>query len=182
MAFSVLLDTCTLFGGHLRDVFLRLAEAGTYRPLWSAEILDELEGALVRESATTQEQARRIIALMREHFADAEVVGHDDLILSMRNHPKDRHVLAAAARANASALVTFNLTDFPASAMASLGIEVLHPDTFLLNQYDLMPETVARVLREKVTDHTRPPLTLSGLLEALRRADVPRFADAIDER
>ena len=34
--FPAFLDTCTLYGAYLCDSLLRLAEAGTYRPLWSA--------------------------------------------------------------------------------------------------------------------------------------------------
>ena len=34
----------------------------------------------------------------------------------MGNHPKDRHVLAAALACKADYLVTFNLRDFPATA------------------------------------------------------------------
>jgi PIN domain len=44
--FPAFLDTCTLYGAYLCDSLLRLAEAGTYRPLWSADILDELERVL----------------------------------------------------------------------------------------------------------------------------------------
>jgi hypothetical protein len=43
--FPAFLDTCTLYGAYLCDSLLRLAEAGTYRPLWSAAVLDELERA-----------------------------------------------------------------------------------------------------------------------------------------
>jgi hypothetical protein len=45
--FPAFLDTCALYGAYLCDSLLRLAEAGTYRPLWSASVLDELERALV---------------------------------------------------------------------------------------------------------------------------------------
>ena len=38
--FPAFLDTCALFGAYLSDALLRLAEAGTYRPLWSAGVLD----------------------------------------------------------------------------------------------------------------------------------------------
>lgn len=45
----------------------------------------------------------------------------------MTNHVKDRHVLAAAVRAAAAAVVTFNLDDFPDVAVDPFDIEALHP-------------------------------------------------------
>lgn len=43
---------------------------------------------------------------MRTAFPDARVTGHEPLIPAMTNHPKDRHVLAAAAHADAAVIVT----------------------------------------------------------------------------
>jgi len=37
--FPAFLDICTLYGAYLCDSPLRLAEAGTYRPLWPADVL-----------------------------------------------------------------------------------------------------------------------------------------------
>jgi hypothetical protein len=35
---------------------------------------------------------------MNEAFPDSQVTGYEALIVQMTNHPKDRHVLAAAVR------------------------------------------------------------------------------------
>jgi predicted nucleic acid-binding protein len=56
--------------------------------------------------------------------------------------PKDRHVLAAAVRADAAAIVTVNIRDFPAPSVESFEIEIIDPDTFLLDQLDLAPAVV----------------------------------------
>ena len=48
---SALLDACVLMPINLTDVLLRLAKAGTFRPLWSAEVLDEVRRNLPRASA-----------------------------------------------------------------------------------------------------------------------------------
>ena len=37
--FPAFLDTCALYGAYLCDTLLCLAEAGTYRPLWSVDVL-----------------------------------------------------------------------------------------------------------------------------------------------
>ena len=44
--FSVLLDTSVLVPSRGRDVLLEIAGAGAYRPLWSKEILAELDRTL----------------------------------------------------------------------------------------------------------------------------------------
>ncbi len=88
------------------DLLLRLAEVGAYRPLWSADVLEELRRNLDRTGAAGRG------AQMRRAFPDAEVTGYQDLIATMTCDPKDRHVLAAAIRADAAVLVTFNIRDF----------------------------------------------------------------------
>ena len=57
----------------------------------------------------------------------------------MTNHPKDRHVLAAAVRANAEVIVTFNLNDFAEPALKPYDIAPIHPDEFLLDQLGPLP-------------------------------------------
>lgn len=67
------------------------------------------------------------------------MTGHRSLIDGLTCHPKDRYVLAAAVRANAGAIITFNTTDFPDRSVEQYAIEVIHPDTFLLDLLDLAP-------------------------------------------
>ena len=53
--FPAFLDTCSIFPAYLCDTLLRLAEAGTYRPLWSAGVLEELGRNLVEERGLSSE-------------------------------------------------------------------------------------------------------------------------------
>lgn len=45
--------------------------------------------------------------------------------------------MAAAIRCNAEVVVTFNLRDFPASALDEFEIEAQHPDELVMNLWDL---------------------------------------------
>jgi hypothetical protein len=121
---------------------------------------------------------------MSTHFLDAEVIGYEQLIDVMTNDPKDRHVLAAAVRGGAEILVTENLKDFPASALAPYDIAVVDQDTFLLDQLDLAPALVIAALRRQVSRYRREPRTVDDLLNLLAGPGhgCPRFARACRER
>lgn len=91
----------------------------------------------------------------------------------------DRHVLAAAIKGGAQAIITANLPDFPATTLSPLGLEARHPDDFLLDQLDLSPPTVLQIIREQAAHTRRPPLTPQDLTTLLGRTGVPGFADEI---
>jgi len=119
---------------------------------------------------------------MRDSFPDAMVDGYQTLIDGMECDAKDRHVLAAAVRANAELLVTFNLRDFPAASTDAYEIEVVGPDEFLLDQLDLFPGLTYRSLRDLAADYDSPAVTIEELLQQLARAGVPKFAQEVSSR
>lgn len=178
MAFPAFLDTCTVFGGTLNDLFLTIAETRTYRPLWSTGVLDELERNLLKRGLAQSAVDRRINA-MRGGFPDAEIRGYEDLIPQMTCDTDDRHVLAAAIRGDAAVLVTFNLRHFPAESLERYDIAAIHPDEFLLDQLDLHQATTCQAVRNLVSAYENPPLTTSALLAQLERAGVPKFAKTV---
>ena len=173
--FPALLDTNSLYGAYLCDTMLRLAEAGTYRPLWSAGVLEELERNLLERELSPDSVAHRI-GEMRRAFPDAEVLGYESLIDAMTCDPKDRHVLAAAIRGDAQVLVTFNARDFPAESTEPYDITVVSPDDFLLDQLDLYPGHTVAVLRGQAASYASPAMSVEELLGRLAAAGVPRFA------
>jgi predicted nucleic acid-binding protein len=182
VAYPVLLDTCVLVPMYLRDSLLQLSVAGLYEPLWSRHILGELSTVLVREQMCSEEQAHRLLALLRQHFHESEVLDYEPLIPTMRCDEKDRHVLAAAVKANATVLASDNVSDFPRSATEHYRIEVLTADEFLLDLLDEAPDTVVRALTRQAERYKRDPQTLDGLLAALSRAGAPTFADEVRRR
>lgn len=176
--FPALFDTNVLFGSHLNDVILGMAERGLFRPLWSERILAELLDNLVEHGLLAANAQNRIDA-MRRAFPDATVRGFEDLVETMTNDPKDRHVLAAGIRANCEVLVTFNLRDFPADSVAAYDIEIVHPNKLLLDQLDLYPGPTVGVLRQLIDDYSSPTLEMEDLLVRLADAGVPDFASAV---
>mgnify|MGYP003479158098 FL=1 len=85
-------------------------------------------------------------------------------------------------RANAGAIVTFNTSDFPNHSVEPFALEVLHPDTFLLDLLDLEPGVVIGELTRQASANRRAPKTLSQVLDVLDRAGVPAFADEVRRR
>lgn len=146
-AFIVVLDTCVLAPMPLCDTLLRLAEEPAfYMPRWSAGILDELRRVL-RRMEYSESQADRRITAMQAAFEDACVTGYAELIPSMGNDEKDRHVLAAAVRTGAHEILTENVKHFPEESLDPYNVEVLTPDQFLVHQFHLNRELLEEKLR-----------------------------------
>jgi predicted nucleic acid-binding protein len=167
VAFPALLDTCVLYPAYLCDTLLRIAEAEAYRPLWSADVLNELRRNVV-EAGIPADRVDRRIAHMARSFPDAMVSGYESLIDGMTNDPKDRHVLAAAVRANAEVIVTFNVRDFPEPALKPYDILVVHPRRLparptrpLPRPHGRSPRTTGSLLPTR-THHHRRPATPAG--------------------
>ncbi|PTL76568.1 PIN domain-containing protein [Vitiosangium sp. GDMCC 1.1324] len=150
---------------------LRAAETGLVQVYWRADVLMELERNLVRLGRYDAQGAVRLTRAMRAAFPSAEARAYQHLIASMQNHPKDRHVVAAAQVAGAQVIVTNNLADF---RTLPAGIEAQDADSFLQGLFDLSPEALVRVLTQQAADKRNPPLTLDQLLEGLARS-VPGF-------
>ena len=181
MSFPAFLDTCTVFGAAITDFVLDLAERGTFRPLWSEQVLTELQRSLIRRGIDSSAVEYRIQA-MRRAFPDANVTGYEDLIAQMTCDDDDRHVLAAAVRANAEVIVTFNLRHFPESSLEPYQITSVHPDDFLLDQLDLYPQGTLQSLEDTSGRYEKPAMTVETFLGLLAKAGVPRFAEAATER
>lgn len=164
----------------LADTLLRLAEADLYRPLWSELILDEMVSAIEEiHSDLAEGPARRRAEMMDRAFDDACVRGWEPLVGGIALPDEDdRHVVAAAVRGQADLIVTANLSDFPADSLEPLGLEAQSPDDFLLNQLDLDPAIVIRVLHAQAAATQRPAITFDALVDQLIRCGVPRFAHA----
>ncbi len=128
MGFSLLLDANVLYPVYLRDVILRFSYAGVFQVRWTDQILYEMAQNIKRKVPEERhDRVDRTVAQMREAFPEAMVTGHESLIESMTNHPKDRHVLAAAVQSGADLIVTSNVKDFPRTSCEPHDIDVQPP-------------------------------------------------------
>lgn len=175
------LDANVLYSAFGRDVLLRLAAAGLYRPLWTARIEAEWTGALLASRPDlTPAQLARTCAAMARAFPDAEVTGYEGLGADLRlPDPDDRHVLAAAVATEAGEVVTWNLSDFPKAVLRPLGVEAVSPDAFVSSMLEANPDRVAAALRAHRTELHSPPLTAAEYLGHMERAGLVTAANAL---
>ncbi|MGM0984891.1 MAG: PIN domain-containing protein [Pseudomonadota bacterium] len=182
MRFVVVYDACVLYPAPLRDLLMRLATSGLYAARWTEQIHDEWTRNLLKKRPELAEALPRTIELMNQAVPDALVTGHVPLIPALElPDPDDRHVLAAATRAGAQLIVTFNLKDFPADTLAGFGIEAVHPDTFLEQQFELNEGLVLRTVHRHRASLRKPPKSAEEYLDTLAACGLIVTADRLRE-
>jgi len=171
-----ILDACVLIPMPVADTLLRMAEPPSlFEARWTDEILAEVTRTLVGRFGKSPEKAIYREAAMREFFPGSVVQNYEHLLSFMENHPKDRHVLAAAVACHADYLVTFNLRDFLAAAVEKYCVAVVGPSTFLTQLWSLDKIAVEYRLDEQAA---AIGASRADLLDRLANS-VPAFVNAV---
>ena len=176
-------DANILYPAPLRDLFMRLAQAGLVHARWTETIHDEWTRNVLKDNPqTSAERIARTRTLMNEAVRDCIVSGYEDLIDSLTlPDPDDRHVLAAAIRGCAEVIVTYNLKDFPADTLAHFDIKALHPDEFLLSLFEQAPGLVCAAVRRQREGLRNPPKTAQELLATLENQGLTQVVSRLRE-
>lgn len=174
MAFVVIYDANVLYPSLLRDVLIRVAQRGMVRARWTERILDEVFMNLVSNRPDLdRSKLARTRELMNASVRDVLVEGYEPLIPTVTlPDENDRHIVAAAIRAQAQMIVTTNLRDFPSNELSKWNIEAKHPDDFLVDQFHLDAIALHVILQQIADSATRPPLTISDVLDGLERCGI----------
>jgi predicted nucleic acid-binding protein len=169
-------DANILYSAPLRDLFIRLAQAGLVHARWTNRIHDEwMRNVLTKNPQLSPERLERTRSLMNAAVRDCLVEGYEDLIPSLAlPDPDDRHVLAAAIRAGANVIVTLNLSDFPQGVLHPLGIEAMHPDDFITQLLDVAPGTVCAAAKRQREGLKNPAKTVEEYLATLAQLSLPQ--------
>lgn len=176
----VILDACVLVQAAVRDTLLRLSERRLFLVRWSDRILEEVASTLLK-FGLAQAKVDYLRGELNKHFPDALVEGYEELISSMKNEEKDRHVAAAAVKAGCEVIVTYNLKHFKQEHLKHLDIRARHPDEFLIDLYYLSPDAVVHTLHQQGSE-LKQPRTLPQVLDILRAMRCKKFADLITEK
>jgi predicted nucleic acid-binding protein len=170
-----------LYPNTLRDLLIRIAQAGLVQAKWTDEILDEVFDNLTSKRPDLDPHALvRTRELMVRAVRDCLVRAYEPLIdaLSLPD-PADRHVLAAAIKARAQVIVTDNLKDFPVAALAPSNLEAKSPDDFVLDQVDLDRQSVFGAVQRIADSWKRPAGTIDDVLNSLERSGLVESAAAL---
>lgn len=178
MAFVVLYDANVLYPSTLRDLLVRVAQAGLVQAKWTDQILGEVFRNLTTNRPDLDPQKlARTRDLMNRAVRDCLVTGYEPLIDAI--DLPDRHVLAAAIKARAQVIVTNNLKDFPALALEAWDMEAKSPDDSIHDQIDLSRETVYSAVQRIADSREEPPATFADVLAMLERDGLVESAAAL---
>jgi len=181
-AYTAFYDASVLYPSELRNLLMHLAMTGLFRARWSNAVHEEWIRALLRKRPDlSREKLERTRALMDAHATDALVTGYEDLIDGLLlPDPDDRHVLAAAIRGRADAIVTSNLRHFPAEILAQFGIEAQHPDEFILHLLELSPG-IAAAAKDHRESLKNPPKSIVEYIDTLEAQGLTQTGSALRE-
>ena len=185
MKYIVLYDACVLYPSALRDVLIELAmpHYGLFQAKWTERIESEWLSNLIKNRPDLDPvKLRRVAQLMRNAVPDCMVTNYEKLEAGLAlPDPNDHHVLAAAIRCKAQAIITSNLKDFPAEVLQEFDVEAIHPDVFLINQFDLSNSKVLDAIKNIRTRLNRPPCTAVEYLELLAVNGLTAFSQRLSD-
>lgn len=171
-----LYDACVLYPSLIRNLLMHLAVSGLVAARWTDEIHDEwIRNLLADRPDLTLGRLQRTRQFMEQAVPDAQVTGYEGIVPSLSLPDlDDRHVLAAALHAEADLLVTFNLKDFPVSALHPL--DVLTPDDLVRRLMDSVPEATVAAMEGLRLTLRQPAYSLPDFLERLDKVGLPEAA------
>jgi predicted nucleic acid-binding protein len=179
--YTAVLDACVLYPAPLRDLLLSLASGELFGARWTSLIQAEwVRNLAIKRPDLTLDVLNRTVAMMNSAIEDCLVEDFAWLIDSLAlPDPDDRHVLAAAIVGHADAIVTFNLKDFPEQAIRAHGIDILHPDDFLIAQYDLDPIRVLGIVKLLRSRLRKPPISADELIATYEQQGLAQLCEKL---
>lgn len=182
--FSVVLsDANIVFSRVLRDYVLYAMTHQLIRVRWSQAILDEAVRRLIEKvDGFNEESGSRLVAAMNGTFPYSQVELTDEATAAVADFSlideNDRHVIVAAVAAEVTFVCSDDLTGFPPTVMAALGIEWVTADALLSTLVEEAPEAMLKVHRTAVS--RLAGATDESTVAALRGANAERTAELME--
>jgi hypothetical protein len=175
---TAIIDACVLYSAPVRDLIVRVAQAGLLHARWSEQIHEErMRNLLENNPRTIPERIERTRSLMDAAVRDCLVTGYHGLVETLTlPDPSDRHVLAAAIHSGARLIVTFNLVDFPIELLAPFGVAAIHPDQVFFELLDSAADEFCAAARLQRQALKQPPMTAEQFLAKLAAVGLSQTA------
>ncbi|XPP27941.1 MAG: PIN domain-containing protein [Leucobacter sp.] len=178
----VFIDTSELFPFTIMDVLLSLSQDFLFTWVWTDELLDEWAQVIVREGVRTLESARSVTSAVRTHFGRYRIAPElyqDRVTNDLSPDPGDRLHAAACIYGDVDVLLTRNVKDFRAPAVAHAGVQVMTSDAFLCALLTHRHQQVVESFTRAANAKKNPPMTTAELAEMIAKAGAPRFAQLL---
>ncbi|HSI51025.1 MAG TPA: PIN domain-containing protein [Ideonella sp.] len=172
LRYTALLDACVLFPLGVCDALMSVGKTELFAPKWTARIDDEWTRSLAAQYSRPVQDFHARREDMHLAYPDWEVpeAAWSPLVAALAlPDENDRHVLAAAIAGHADCIVTMNLKDFPASVLGAHGIEAVHPDEFLIHQFELDQVRVLTAFKQMRMRRRNPAFTPQMFADAMER-------------
>jgi len=170
----VILDANVLYPASLRSFLLYLADNEMFQPKWTSQINEEWHRNLSNKLPDMiAEKLQQITDVMNKSFPDALVANFEGLIDTLTlPDVHDRHILAAAIKANADYIITHNTKDFPQEVLAIHNLEAITPDEWVMRLLDQDPKRVLESFHKQVKSLKNPPKTADEVLAGFEKCGM----------
>ena len=150
---------------------MRATLSELFRAKWSETIHEEWINAVPRQRPDLRrEQLERNRELMNRALLDVTVEDYDIEMAKVGAlpDPGNVHVVAAAIKAEAEIILTFNLKHFPVRALSPHGLSAVHLDAFLSELLSLAPKPMLQAMRVHRSSLRNPPRSQEEYLQTLQ--------------
>jgi len=182
--YTAVLDACVLYQLAIADSLMSIAVTGLFAAKWTTKIEEEWVRSLEKDRPELKGRLGSRRDDMRVAVPDWEIseTAWKSIAISLTlPDPNDVHVLAAAIAGHADCIVTRNHQDFPASIMAVHGIDILDPDQFIVNQWDLENVSVMAAFKGMRARRKKPAESVEDFAQTLEKNGLPATAQKIRE-
>lgn len=182
--YTALFDACVLYPMAMADSLMSLATTGLFAAKWSIRIEEEWIRSLEQRRPDLKGKLSVRRDQMRLAVPDWEVSegAWAPLAACLKlPDPDDVHVLAAALAGHADCIVTANVRDFPPEVAQPYGIEVVHPDQFIIHQWDLDELVAVAAFKRMRARWKKPEASPEDFAQAMERGGLPALAQRLRE-
>lgn len=176
----VVYDANVLFPFHISHILTFMAVKRLVVARWTSMIQNEWLKRLGEKFPDDLESCKRRCDAMNRALPDAMVAGYEQRIEGI-SFPDldDRHVIAAALQAGASAIVTRDRRHFTPEILKPFNLIPIDPDDLLVGCHERFPEDCVQAVEAARLSLTRSRPSWDQYLDTLDTEDLPNFVQRL---